>query len=303
MAEYTPNLNLVKPAQEDFYDVDDHNHNYDILDEEIPKKVDKVEGKQLSTEDYTSEEKAKLAGIDPQANKYVHPSTHSADILVDGATNKTVTAEEKNAWNAKETPDGAQAKATAAGAAALAAANDYTDQEVGALAGEGNNKTVKEIADAQASHLADNVTDTGGVHGLEIEEGTWTPVLGASTTFGSHTYTTQSGVYYKIGKKIMAGFHIALSTKDSSMSGAIIIGGIPYAVKAGVPAGSNGGAVTAYGDVGLPAGYTEILLSLQGASVFIESRVGGNNVAIGALTDGNIYSTSVITGYVEYLTD
>jgi hypothetical protein len=35
--------------------------------------VDKVEGKQLSTEDYTTAEKAKLAGVEANANNYVLP--------------------------------------------------------------------------------------------------------------------------------------------------------------------------------------------------------------------------------------
>lgn len=38
-------------------------------------KVDKVTGKGLSTEDYTSTEKTKLSGIADNANNYVHPTT------------------------------------------------------------------------------------------------------------------------------------------------------------------------------------------------------------------------------------
>lgn len=40
------------------------------------------EGKQLSTENYSTEEKDKLEGIEPQANKYSHPSTHPASMIV-----------------------------------------------------------------------------------------------------------------------------------------------------------------------------------------------------------------------------
>ncbi|WP_294759295.1 hypothetical protein [uncultured Gemmiger sp.] len=43
----------------------------------LDKKVDKVEGKGLSTNDYTAAEKTKLAGIAAGANKYTHP-THTA---------------------------------------------------------------------------------------------------------------------------------------------------------------------------------------------------------------------------------
>lgn len=41
----------------------------------VNNKVDKVNGKQLSTEDYTTSEKTKLGGIADSANNYVHPTT------------------------------------------------------------------------------------------------------------------------------------------------------------------------------------------------------------------------------------
>ena len=41
----------------------------------VTNKVDKVTGKQLSTEDYTTEEKNKLSGIEDNANNYIHPTT------------------------------------------------------------------------------------------------------------------------------------------------------------------------------------------------------------------------------------
>lgn len=44
---------------------------------EIVKKVDKIDGMGLSSNDYTDAEKTKLSGIASGANKYVHP-THSA---------------------------------------------------------------------------------------------------------------------------------------------------------------------------------------------------------------------------------
>lgn len=47
------------------------------LESEIAKKVDIVNGKGLSTNDYTNAEKTKLEGIETGANKYTHPS-HTA---------------------------------------------------------------------------------------------------------------------------------------------------------------------------------------------------------------------------------
>lgn len=52
----------------------------ELLDDttvDLSGKVDKVAGKGLSTNDYTTAEKTKLAGIAEGANKYVHP-THTA---------------------------------------------------------------------------------------------------------------------------------------------------------------------------------------------------------------------------------
>lgn len=45
------------------------------LDSLIEAKVNKVTGKDLSTNDFTDAEKTKLAGIATGANKYVHPGT------------------------------------------------------------------------------------------------------------------------------------------------------------------------------------------------------------------------------------
>ena len=45
-----------------------------VLESEIVKKVDKVDGKGLSANDYSDAEKEKLEGIETGANKYIHPS-------------------------------------------------------------------------------------------------------------------------------------------------------------------------------------------------------------------------------------
>lgn len=52
----------------------------------IANKVDKVEGKQLSTEDYTTAEKAKLSGIADNANNYTHPTTAGNKHIPAGGT-------------------------------------------------------------------------------------------------------------------------------------------------------------------------------------------------------------------------
>jgi hypothetical protein len=66
---------------------------------ELSKKVDKIEGKQLSTEDYTSEEKSKLAGIENNANKYIHPVTHPATMITTDSTHEFVKDTDISNWN------------------------------------------------------------------------------------------------------------------------------------------------------------------------------------------------------------
>ncbi|AMW99301.1 phage tail protein [Rummeliibacillus stabekisii] len=122
---------------------------------DIEKKVDKVTGKGLSTNDYTTTEKNKLAGIATAANNYVHPSSHPASMITEDATHRFVSDTEKNTWNNKETTTGAQAK-------------------VDALAGTGNTKTVKQIDEAFTKHQAeikDYVNTRGFLSGSDLSSG------------------------------------------------------------------------------------------------------------------------------------
>ncbi|WP_254909246.1 hypothetical protein [Clostridium tyrobutyricum] len=66
---------------------------------QLSKKVDKVDGKQLSTEDYTATEKSKLAGIQDNANKYVHPTTHPASMITEDSTHEFVKDIDISNWN------------------------------------------------------------------------------------------------------------------------------------------------------------------------------------------------------------
>ena len=73
----------------------------EMLNSAIGNKVDKEEGKGLSEENYTSEEKTKLAGIADNANYYAHPDKHDAEIITEDENHRFVTDAEKKEWNAK----------------------------------------------------------------------------------------------------------------------------------------------------------------------------------------------------------
>ncbi|MNB61122.1 hypothetical protein D3C87_901250 [compost metagenome] len=53
-----------------------------VVLQRLSGKVDKVEGKQLSTEDYTTEEKTKLEGVKSMAMRDLHVSTQQPDNAV-----------------------------------------------------------------------------------------------------------------------------------------------------------------------------------------------------------------------------
>lgn len=99
--ELTPNLGLKKPGGSDVVDITNFNDNADILDAAIIGKMDKISGKQLSTEDYTTAEKSKLAGIAAGANNYTHPANHPPTIITQDSNNRFVTDAEKSTWNGK----------------------------------------------------------------------------------------------------------------------------------------------------------------------------------------------------------
>lgn len=88
------------------------------LTTELAKKVDKVTGKGLSTNDYTSAEKTKLSGIAEGANKYVHPSS-AAGAKTSGMYKITTDA------NGHVTAATAVAKADITGLG-IAATSDFT---------------------------------------------------------------------------------------------------------------------------------------------------------------------------------
>ena len=78
-----------------------------------------------------------------------------------------------------------------------------------------------------ATHMADNVTDADGAHGLKIESGTWTPVLFGMTTPGTPTYTQQAGIYRKIDNIVFIWLRIILSNKGG-LKGNVRISGLPF---------------------------------------------------------------------------
>lgn len=127
----------------------------------LANKVDKVTGKGLSANDYTTAEKTKLAGIATGANNYVHPSAHPATIITEDATHRFATDTEKAAWNAK-----AEKTAATTATAGLMSAADKAKLD-GVAAGANNYQH-------PASHAATMITpDATHRFVTDTEKATW----------------------------------------------------------------------------------------------------------------------------------
>lgn len=98
----TPNYNLNKPAQTDFYDVELQNENMDKIDAALSNKVDKVNGKGLSANDYTTTDKNKVGNLPDNTNTELGKKANATD-LTSHTSNTTahVTSSERNTWNGK----------------------------------------------------------------------------------------------------------------------------------------------------------------------------------------------------------
>ena len=85
MANFTSKLNLEKPLGTENYDVGVFNSNADKIDDFAAaidlSKVEKVEGKGLSTEDYTTEEKNKVANLPLDTNTQLLDIANDVDYL------------------------------------------------------------------------------------------------------------------------------------------------------------------------------------------------------------------------------
>lgn len=64
-----------------FLDKEGLSHLWAHIISRLNGKVDKEDGKGLSSNDYTDTEKSKLSSVEDNANNYVHPDTHSAGMI------------------------------------------------------------------------------------------------------------------------------------------------------------------------------------------------------------------------------
>lgn len=76
----------------------------------------------------------------------------------------------------------------------------------------------------------------------DYEEGAWTPALVGATSAGTQTYSSQTGVYVKIGRYVFLVGNLALTAK--TLTGVVRLSGLPFV--AASDALMNGGIAMGY---------------------------------------------------------
>ena len=137
-----------------------------------------------------------------------------------------------------------------------------------------------------------------------VEEGSWTPVLSANVAGDlSVTYSTQTGTWKKIGRRVYVAFSIVTSAfTHTTASGFISITGLPY------PCGSlevsGYGAMSEWSGV-TKANYTQIgVLAISGnSSLNLRASGSAQTVAYVDITDCPTGGTVRLIGTIEYDVD
>ena len=132
----------------------------------------------------------------------------------------------------------------------------------------------------------------------DYEEGTWTPVIGGTTSESGQSYSGQTGNYTKVGRLVTVTFRVRLSTKGT-ITGDIAVKGLPFTVQNSI---SFGAGVTYFGNMGanftylyLSAGANNTIAILEGTKTAVATAIG--------LTTSDITDTTQFNGSLTYFAE
>jgi len=140
----------------------------------------------------------------------------------------------------------------------------------------------------------------------DYEEGTWTPNIDNGwNTSNSVTYTAQNGSYTKIGRVVVAAFHIQINTWSGN-AGPVFFGGFPFTVATTTDSRFQGtvyhsGPNTPASTVSVTLGYAK----LDNSSYYPVFSCSRDDLAIansGTLLGGDFSAGDIIAGTFTYFT-
>jgi hypothetical protein len=137
----------------------------------------------------------------------------------------------------------------------------------------------------------------GTIVAQSYSQGTWTPVLGGSTS-GQATYTTQVGSYEQIGRHVTARFTI-VTASVSGIVGTVQIQGLPVTVAN--TANDNGAcSIAQMNGVTLDASYTFIGGIPTVNTTTVQLYENGSGQATSTFGNGKLAAATTLVGFCEY---
>lgn len=264
---------------------------------ELGKKVDKVTGKGLSTNDYTTTEKSKLAGIATNANNYSLPVASTTLGGVKSGTDITVDSSGNVSVN-----DNSHAH-TIANVSGLQSA---LDGKVAAVSGKGLSTndltaTLKSNYDAAYTHSTSAHAPSNAERNVIVG----VTVNGVATTVNSSTRKVDIETPTQISD-LDDGADVVMTTRDAEFDMNVGL----YFGTAGTDANAmqiwNGAIIGAYSDENIISGFKVLVEepteNLQAASKsYVDSAVAGVNVSLDFATTDEI--DAICSATVQNATD
>ena len=163
-------------------------------------------------------------------------------------------------------------------------------------------KNLLDVKSEVTTHLAKNVTDEGGAHGLEIEEGTFTPIVLFGGATDGIAYTRNNGRYTKVGNQVVCEINVVLSNKGTA-TGVATISGLPFASSSNSLIPAKAFNVSETSRVLLPVDGIDYIsrLSSNGTALSLLSNRNGNTAT--NITDSQFVNNSGFWFTFSYFTD
>lgn len=128
---------------------------------------------------------------------------------------------------------------------------------------------------------------------LEYKTGFWTPTLYGSTVAGVHTYATQYGSYTKVGNIVTLRFGIRINYADldKTMSGNLLIGGLPYTHAS---SSALNRCIVEYNKLTLGAGFYNVFVGAVSLDNYLKLYKSGSDVSTTFLNTSALTADNVV---------
>ena len=129
----------------------------------------------------------------------------------------------------------------------------------------------------------------------DYEEGTWTPVIGGTTSESGQTYGGQTANYTKVGRLVTLNFRVVLSAKGT-ITGNVCIKGFPFTVQNSLDFGAG---VTSFANMGANFTYLYFSAISNNTSAFVQGTKTAVATSVDLLT-ADIANNTQFNGSITY---